>query len=274
MRVAVTNDDGVTAPGIRALARAALARGWDVVVAAPAQEASGSSAAMTAVARDGRIAIEERSIEGLDATKVYAVAASPAFITWLAVKGAFGPAPDVVLSGVNRGANGGYAVLHSGTVGAALTAAGNGCRAIAVSLDVPTPTTPEAGSDIAAPASVDGDHDARRHWHTAATFATDMVPWLIEGPADTVLNLNVPDLPPERVRGLRRGGLARFGQVQMTVAEAGAGFVRMALTEVAEEVEHGTDLAWLTQGYAVVTPIRGVTEARDVVVPLLTTGGR
>ncbi len=266
LHVVITNDDGVTAPGICELARSAVARGWTVAVAAPAQEASGSSASMSAVEVEGRVAVEERTIEGLESTKVYAVAASPAFVAFLAVRGAFGFTPDVVLSGVNRGANGGQAILHSGTVGAALTAANNGCRGLAVSLDVMAPATATAASGGAAVAEVGEEADKRRHWETAATLATELVPWLTTLPPDVVLNLNVPDRPRDQVLGLRRGELARFGQVQMTVAEAGAGFVRMALTAVDEPVEPGTDLALLADGYAAVTPIRGVT-ASDIDLP-------
>ena len=98
LHVVITNDDGVSAPGICELARAAVARGWTVAVAAPAQEASGSSA-VDERRGDGRsVAVEERTIEGLDSTKVYAVAASPAFVAFLAVRGAFGFNPDLVMS--------------------------------------------------------------------------------------------------------------------------------------------------------------------------------
>src|ERR1700761_1674997 len=125
MRVLVTNDDGVSAPGLRPLAEAARGRGVEVVVAAPAQEASGMSAALTAVTDRGRVVFEETPAG-------FGVAASPAYIVVLASLGVFGPPPEIVLSGINRGANIGRAVLHSGTVGAALTAANHGARAMAV----------------------------------------------------------------------------------------------------------------------------------------------
>src|SRR5688572_27496371 len=135
-RVLITNDDGVDAPGLRSLARAAVAAGLDTVVAAPLREQSGMSAAMIATERDGRVVLEARDLVGLDGTPAYGVAGSPGFIALIASRGAFGPAPGLVLSGINRGANAGRAILHSGTVGAALTAAARGARAMAVSLDV------------------------------------------------------------------------------------------------------------------------------------------
>jgi 5'-nucleotidase len=86
-------------------------------------------------------------------------------------------------------------------------------------------------------------------------------------PPDTVLNLNVPDRPSDQLRGLRRASLARFGQVQMTVAEMGRGYVRMALA-AGEGNEPGAAVVLLSQGYATLTPIRGVSEVTSVEVDL------
>lgn len=216
--ILITNDDGIDAPGLRALAAAA-------------------------------------------------VAASPAFIVMLALRGAFGGPPGAVLSGINRGANAGHAVLHSGTVGAALTAANDGLRAIAVSLDVLSP--PAAGG--AALAAIDAVDDEARRWPAAAALAVDLWPALCETPAGTVFNLNVPDLPPERIRGLRRAALARFGQVQVTVAEAGEGFLRTTVEESAADMEPGTDVALLAEGYATLTPLRPPAEHTGL-FPHLPTG--
>ncbi|MGI5214516.1 5'/3'-nucleotidase SurE [Plantactinospora sp. CA-290183] len=263
LRVLVTNDDGIGAPGLRWLARTALDRGLEVVVAAPREEASGASAAMSAVERDGRVVVEEHVFEELPGVRAYGVGGSPGLIALIALHGAFGPAPSVVLSGVNRGANAGRAVLHSGTVGAAFTAAANGCHAIAVSLDVLSPGAGRDRGGAALPVP-DRGRDERRHWATPARVALDLLPRLIAAPTETVLNVNAPDVPPERLRGVRRGSLAGFGQVQMTVAEAGKGFVRTALEESGERVAPGTDVAWLAEGYASVTAIRAITEVSDV----------
>jgi 5'-nucleotidase len=264
LRVLITNDDGIAAPGIRWLARAAADRGLDVVVAAPRDDASGTSAAMTAVEQDGHVVVEEDPAADLPGIPAYGVAASPGFITLIAIHGAFGPPPAVVLSGINRGANAGRAVLHSGTVGAALTAAANGCRAMAVSLDVLSAAQGTAGSGGAAAAQPGPVRDEARHWSTAARVALDLLPRLTAAPLESVLNVNSPDLPYEELRGVRRGSLAGFGQVQMTVAEAGRGFVRTALEESGQRVEPGTDVAWLAEAYASVTAIRAITDASDV----------
>ncbi|MEU4793438.1 5'/3'-nucleotidase SurE [Micromonospora tulbaghiae] len=267
-RVLVTNDDGVHAPGIRALARAAYERGLDVVVAAPEAEASGMSAALSAVTEDGRLVFRETELDGLPGVPAYAVAASPAYIAVLAGLGVFGPVPHLLLSGINRGANAGHAVLHSGTVGAALTAGNNGIRALAVSLDVLTPAAASAGSGGAAIAVLDSVDDESRHWSTAAELAATLLPWLAAADPGTVLNLNVPDLPADQVAGLRQATLAPFGQVQVSVAERGEGFVRTAVEENAVRAVPGTDIAWLAEGYAAVTAIRALGHLPDVELPV------
>ncbi|MFD6264698.1 5'/3'-nucleotidase SurE [Micromonospora chalcea] len=267
-RVLVTNDDGVHAPGIRALARAAYERGLDVVVAAPRHEASGMSAALSAVTDDGRLVFGETELDGLPGVPASAVAASPAYIAILAGLGVFGPVPDLLLSGINRGANAGHAVLHSGTVGAALTAGNNGIRALAVSLDVLTPAAASAGSGGAAIAVLDTVDDESRHWSTAAELAGRLLPWLAGADPGTVLNLNVPDLPADQVAGLRQATLAPFGQVQVSVAERGEGFVRTAVEENAVRAVPGTDIAWLADGYAAVTAIRALGHLPDVELPV------
>jgi 5'-nucleotidase len=264
LRVLITNDDGISAPGLRWLARAAVERGYDVVVAAPREEASGTSAGMSAVERDGQVVVDEHQLDGLIDVPAFGVAGSPGFIALIAIHGAFGPRPDVVLSGVNRGANAGRAVLHSGTVGAALTAAANGCRGIAVSLDVLSAVQATAGSGGAAVAATALVHDEARNWATAARVAVDLMPVLTAAAPDSVLNVNAPDRPYQDLLGVRRGTLASFGQVQMTVAESGRGFVRTALEESGAPIESGTDIAWLNAGYASVTAIRAITEATDV----------
>lgn len=264
LRVLITNDDGISAPGLRWLARTTAERGYDVVVAAPREEASGTSAAMSAVERDGQVVVDEHELDGLRGVPAFGVAGSPGFIALIAIHGAFGPPPDVVLSGVNRGANAGRAVLHSGTVGAALTAAANGCRGMAVSLDVLAAlqaTAASGGAAVAAAVLVD---DEMRNWATAARVAVDLMPVLTAAPPDAVLNINAPDRPYEDLLGVRRGTLATFGQVQMTVAESGRGFIRTALEESGKPIEPGSDIAWLNAGYASVTAIRAVSEANDV----------
>jgi 5'-nucleotidase len=248
VRALITNDDGIESPGLHELAGAVRGAGWDVVIAAPSREFSGSSAALTAVEDDGRIVVEPKTLDGLDGVPTFAVAASPAFIVHLASAGGFGAAPDAVLSGVNLGANTGRSVLHSGTVGAALTAALDGVPALAASLDVGLEPPDE------------------RWWGTAAAVVRKILPILTDLPEGVALNVNVPNLSYPELRGVRRCTLARFGAVQMTIAERGSGFVRMELQDSEFELEPDSDDAALAQGYVSVTPLQPIGDA-DVVLP-------
>ncbi|MEV7227981.1 5'/3'-nucleotidase SurE [Polymorphospora sp. NPDC051019] len=267
VRILITNDDGVAAPGIRWLAHAARGAGHEVVVAAPEREASGMSAALSAVTDQGRVVITRPTPPGLEDIVAYGVAASPAYIAVLAGLGVFGPAPRLVLSGINRGANAGHAILHSGTVGAALTAANQGLSALAVSLDVLTPAAATSATGGAAVAALDTADDEVRNWPAAADFAIGLLPWLLDAPAGTVLNLNVPDLPADRIAGLRPATLAPFGQVQMAVAERGEGYVRTTVEASEPHPAPGTDLGWLAEGYAAVTAVRPPAPDPGVTLP-------
>ncbi|MCM4079592.1 5'/3'-nucleotidase SurE [Paractinoplanes hotanensis] len=264
MRVLITNDDGVSAPGILALA-AAVTGSHDVVVAAPQDEASGMSAALTAVVSDGQIVVAPFELPGITA---YGVAASPAYIVVLASLGVFGPPPDIVLSGINRGANAGRAVLHSGTVGAALTAANYGMRAMAVSLDVlnaDATVSSASGSSASGGNALVVPSDDVLHWPTAASIAASLMDAVATVPAGTVLNVNVPDRAREPE--LREATLASFGQAGIAVAEAGEGYVRTTIERTGESLVPGTDLALLAEGYATVTALRPPVAVAGVQIP-------
>ena len=128
----------------------------------------------------------------------------------------------------------------------------------------PPPTGPVLpGAAVREGTAQDREKDHRRNWVTAASLALDLLPDLVAGPVETVLNINAPDVARHRLRGVRRSELACFGQVQMTVAEAGTGFVRTALQQPGEVAQPGTDLAYLAQGYATVTTLRALTETDD-----------
>jgi hypothetical protein len=130
----ITNDDGIDSPGLVTLARGALEAGYEVIVAAPHGDSTGVGASVYAVAEQGRVRVHTQQLPGLD-VPAFSVEAHPAFIVHSAGEGWFDTAPDLVLSGINIGANVGRAVIHSGTVGAALTGALHGWSALAASLD-------------------------------------------------------------------------------------------------------------------------------------------
>lgn len=250
MRALVTNDDGIGSPGLSVLAHVALDAGYEVLVVAPATEYSGASASLFGVAEDGRLVTERRSPPGLpDGVESFAVGAAPALIAFLAAHDAFGPRPDVVLSGVNRGPNTGHAVIHSGTVGAAMSAVTHGIHGMAVSLDAADP----------------------RHWGTAGVVAAHGLRWLTARPADDgVLNVNVPDLPAADVRGVRKAPLARFGAVEARVdALDDAGALQVTFAEVDRSRDAGSDAGLLAAGWATVSLLRAPCWDADADLPEL-----
>lgn len=194
----VTNDDGVDSVGLHVLARAMTTLG-SVVVGAPAGEWSGSSAALGAL-NVIRPEVTSRHIEGI--STAYAIDGPPGLCTMLALLGAFGPVPDLVVAGINPGANVGRAIYHSGTVGAALTARGRGVSGVAVSQEVP------AGA-IEGQAPEEWLVDQR--WDTAATVAVAVVSALLSGPRaaePAVVNVNVPNVDVAGLAGWRHTEVA------------------------------------------------------------------
>ncbi len=242
MRALITNDDGIDSPGLVALAQAAVSLGYEVLVAAPAQQSSGTSASVAAVGDTGRVVSERRELPGLD-VEAYAVAAHPGLISLIACHGGFGGKPDVLLSGINLGANVGRAVLHSGTVGAALTAHVNDVSALAVSLDV----------------GLDGPEPL---WDRAGEAVRAVLPMVEEMPEATVLSLNVPNIVD--VKGLRWAELARFGSVQSRVDEIGENEVEVVAVYSEDSPAPGTDAALLGEGYATLTALRSVERLTSV----------
>ncbi|HET8926970.1 MAG TPA: 5'/3'-nucleotidase SurE [Microbacterium sp.] len=237
-RVLVTNDDGISAPGLHALARAAHDAGFEVTVAAPAVQSSGSSASIVAEEQDGRISVERRPLDGLDGVPSFAVHGGPGLIALIAARGAFGEPAQVVLSGVNHGANVGRAILHSGTVGAALTGGLNGAWGLAVSLDV-------------------GMRPETFHWDAAAIAAIELLPRVLERPAGTVVNINVPNTAVSR--GIREAGLAPFGIVQTTLTERDEQHIRLAVEDLPNTPHPGTDAYFLSEGWTTVSGLDPVS---------------
>jgi 5'-nucleotidase len=237
-RTLITTDDGIDAPGLHALARAARDAGLDVTIAAPMRQSSGSSASIVAAEEDGRIAIERRELAGLDGVPAFAVRGGPGLVALIAAHGAFGEPAELVLSGVNHGANVGRAILHSGTVGAALTGGLNGAWGAAISLDV-------------------GMNPAEFHWDAAAAAALDLLPFLLGRPRGTVVNLNVPNAPSNR--GVVEAALAPFGIVQTTLTERDAGHIRLAVEDLPNTPEPGSDAAYLADGWITLTGLDAVS---------------
>ncbi len=241
VRVLITNDDGIDSAGLRALASVAHVAGHQVAVAAPSWDASGASASLTAVEEGGRLLVEERDLVGLPGVCFYAVEAAPAFIVRAAAVGVFGTPPEIVLSGINRGPNLGHAVLHSGTVGAALTASTFGLPSMAVSIGT--------GSEV--------------HWETACHVAGLALDALIRSGRPTALNVNVPNVHLDDLKSFEEARLASFGAIQTTITEQGAGYVKLGYEPMERDAEPGTDVAAYHDGIACYTPLIACCEDDD-----------
>jgi 5'-nucleotidase len=240
VRVLITNDDGVEAPGLAALAGAISAAGHDTFVVAPSIERSGSGAAIGQLHRSGPIAWTEAKWEDVPGLPVHGIDVPPAAAVYAGCLGAFGDPPDVVASGVNPGLNYGHLVLHSGTVGAALTAASLGIPALAVSIQ----------------------WAEEERFDTAAVIAASALDWLVSAPGPApALNLNVPNVALSEVRGIREAELATFNENWHAIALDGE--VLLEYIGHASDPTDGTDLALVLQGYAAVTVLGGVGATRS-----------
>jgi len=238
MRALLTNDDGIDSLGLHELARHVEAAGFEVVVVAPSFDASGTGASLGHISRDRPIGYKEVQIDGL-AGKAFALDGPPALCTITSHLEAFGPRPDIVVSGPNLGLNTGRSVLHSGTVGAALAAQNFGMRGLAVSLAV----------------------SEAWHFDTACRYAIELLNALANGPERCALNLNVPALPYAQTKGLRWGGLAEFGSVRSQIVDQAEGQLFFDLVETEYNAPADSDLGLVNAGFAAVTALHNTSEA-------------
>ncbi|HEX6221996.1 MAG TPA: 5'/3'-nucleotidase SurE [Acidimicrobiia bacterium] len=233
-RVLVTNDDGIESAGLRALARS-LSEDFEVIVAAPAADMSGTG---TGIGRfDPSVGVELTPIALDYADQGFSVDGPPGLAVTAAALGAFGDMPDLVFSGINAGINTGHSIIHSGTVGAVLTARTFSMRGVAISLDQSDPW----------------------HWETAAQLAPGAAEWMCrrkEGPH--VLNINVPGLPLEDVRGVHWADLDEFGYFRVATADPEAGRLQFVVGPGTERSDPGCDTVLCGEGYVTLTPLHTV----------------
>jgi 5'-nucleotidase len=234
MRVLLSNDDGVDAPGLRVLAEC-LAEVGEVTVVAPDRDRSGASNSLTLdqpvrVARldDGR----------------YCVVGTPTDCVHLAVSGLLEQEPDIVVSGINNSANLGDDVIYSGTVSAAMEGRFLGLPAIAVSLAGPGE-----------------QHDGRGyHFDAAARAVLLLMRRLLVDPlpADTILNVNVPDRPWPEIHGFEVTRLGRRLRSEPCVPlrdPRGRTMWWIGAAGEADDAGPGTDFDAVRRGFVSVTPI-------------------
>ena len=232
LKILVSNDDGFRAEGIRAL-REALSTLAEVTVVAPDRNRSGASNSLT-------LDVPLRVFEAPE-PKVYFVPGTPTDCVHLAISGLFDFEHDMVVSGINDGANLGDDVLYSGTVAAAIEGRFLGLTTIAMSLC----TSPESG----------------RHFATGAEVARRLVAHLMRKPLEPtlILNVNVPDVPFESLRGLRTTRLGyrhRSERIVPAKDPRGRPVYWVGPAGSQQDAGPGTDFDAVGKGYVSVTPLQ------------------
>lgn len=174
--ILITNDDGILSEGVFVLKKA-LAPLGRVVIVSPSEERSGASHALTI-----RTPVRIKEIE----KDIYSLTGFPADCVYAAVHGLLKKKPDLVVSGINRGANMGIDVYYSGTVAGVRQAAMEGVKGFAISVDI-------------------SKNAKKINWQTAANFSYKVAKEMLEKgyKADGFLNINCPNVEEEKIKGIR-----------------------------------------------------------------------
>ena len=234
MRVLLSNDDGVDAPGILVLAERLAALG-EVTIVAPDRDRSGASNSLTLDQPVRVVHLEDGR---------YRVAGTPTDCVHLALSGLLEDEPDIVVSGINNSANLGDDVIYSGTVSAAMEGRFLGLPAIAVSL-----------------AGAGEHHDGNGHHFDSGARAVSLLMrrLLVDPlPADTILNVNVPDRPWAELRGFAVTRLGRRHRSAPCLPQRdprGHPMYWIGPAGEAEDDGPGTDFNAVRDGFISITPI-------------------
>jgi len=230
MRILLSNDDGYESPGINALALA-LKEIAEITVVAPERDRSGASNSLTLEMpiRAKRLSDEVIRVDG-----------TPTDCVHLAITGLLDHEPDMVISGINAGANMGDDVLYSGTVAAAMEGRFLGLPAIAISLV--------------------GGHECH-YYETAAEVARQIIRQLASDPLpqDTILNINVPDLPIDELSGYQSTRLGHRHKAEPVIKAEdprGRDIYWVGPPGGEQDAGPGTDFYAVRNGYVSVTPIQ------------------
>ena len=229
MQILLSNDDGYQARGLKTLAKELAALG-DVVIVAPDRDRSGASNSLTL---DAPLRVRRA------AENVYYVNGTPTDCVHVAITGLLDSEPDLVVSGVNHGANLGDDVIYSGTVAAATEGRFLGLPALAVSLVL----------------------RGGKHFDTAATITRRLVTQLADHPLppNTILTVNVPDLPLDELAGMattRLGFRHRSEPVIKTMDPRNRPVYWVGNAGPSQDAGPGTDFNAVTSGYVSVSPIK------------------
>ncbi|MFC3193923.1 5'/3'-nucleotidase SurE [Marinicella sediminis] len=235
MKFLVSNDDGVNAKGIKILADMLKELG-EVVVFAPNRDRSGASNSLTL---DRPIRVEKVTDD------VFSVYGTPTDCVHLAVTGVLDEEPDMVISGINNAANLGDDVLYSGTVAAAIEGRYLGLPAIAVSIVLDSVK----------------ENRRPRDFHTVTHFLKKIIQHVIYHPlpTDTILNVNVPNLPIEEIKGVKitRLGYRHKAENAIPIRDP-RGFKMYWIGPAGPEADagEGTDFHAVKNGYVSISPLQ------------------
>ena len=242
-KILVANDDGIQAPGMRSLVEA-LGKFAEVYVAAPAEQQSGKSMAITFMRE---MHVEERELSG--AVAAYAVEGTPAdCVKWgIGKLESEGIKPDYIISGINMGHNLGAAAYYSGTISAAKEGALSGIRSIALSV---------------------GDHGASHF-----DYVLGMLPRLLEMSSElapsVILSVNAPDLPSWDIKGVKIVPAAPFGYGELFLfGREESGDYQMRPKHVERDGLMRYDYDWMEQGYVAISPISTILSDRASLMKL------
>lgn len=228
MHILLSNDDGYEAPGIKCLAEVLESKS-QVTVVAPDRNRSGASNSLT---------LEYPIRADTMSPDVVRVDGTPTDCVHLAITGLLKQEPDIVISGINAGANMGDDVLYSGTVAAAMEGRFLGLPAIAVSL---------VGPQL-------------NHYETAAQVVLSLLDDLPNAPlpSDTILNINVPDLPYDEISGIQTTRLGRRHKSEPVIKSSdprGRDLYWVGPPGEEKEEGPGTDFYAVRNGYVSITPL-------------------
>ncbi len=229
MRILLSNDDGYFAPGLLALAEALSSLG-EVVVVAPEQNRSGASNSLTL----DRPLLLKKAANGF-----YFVNGTPTDCVHLAVTGMLDELPDIIVSGINLGANMGDDTIYSGTVAAATEGYLLGIPSIAISMT-----------------SFEG-----KNFGAAGQIARDLVERYIRNPINepVLLNVNVPDIPYSELKGFevtRLGRRHKAEPVVKMISPRNETVYWVGAAGAAADAGQGTDFNAVERGFVSITPLQ------------------
>ena len=228
MKILISNDDGVSALGIQTLIKE-LSTIAELVVMAPDRNRSGASNSLTLT--------QPIRVRQLD-NGHYSVEGTPTDCVHLALTGFFESVADLVISGINDGANLGDAIIYSGTVAAAMEGRNLGLPAMAVSV---------VGEQV-------------KHYQTAAVIVRRLISQIrtSQVPPQTILNINVPDLPLNQIKGIEVTRLGKRHSAEPMIKEydpRGRPIYWVGPPGMAADAGPGTDFYAITHGFVSITPL-------------------